>query len=569
MRFPAMIIRGVLAITVVSLLPLVACDAPQEAVQEEAAFVKGEVIVRYHKDLPEWGEAEFQARHALKVRQRFPSIRVDHLEIEDGVDVESKLQALRADPDVLYAEPNYLYYPTELPNDWSAKLWGLHNDGTYGSADADIDAREAWSVSTGSSSVVVAVIDTGIDWEHPDLQPNLWVNAAEYNGSDGVDDDHNGYVDDIIGWDFVNNDQNPADQEGHGTHVSGTIGAAGNNGTGVVGVNWDVSIMACRFIGPYGGTTSAAVSAIEYAVDNGAQIINASWGGPGSSTAIEDAISYANDHGVLFVTAAGNDGRNSDYISNYPNNYNLPNIVSVAATTPRDGLASFSNYGRSTVDVGAPGESIYSTWPGGGYQWLDGTSMASPMAAGAAALALSVDPSLTAAELKALLMNTADPVSALSSTTVSGGRINVANMLAALGGSAPEEPEEDPPEEPEDPAEDPAPDTDQGTTDPAEWTFVEYAVSSPHPYGNDFNGYAVIQAAGASEIMLAFQKLSVEQGYDFVTIDDQYGNEVARYTGDLGTFTSDPVEGNMVTLRLITDYSVTGYGLDLAGYYWR
>ncbi len=542
------------ALSLVAISPGCGTDESTETVQP--AFVRGEVVVRYHKDLDDQAEQEVLSRYQLSRIAQFAAIRVDHVSIDDGVDVVDKIRQLEQDPDVLYAEPNYLYYPTGLPDDWNSKLWGLHNDGTYGSTDADIDAREAWNISTGSASVVVAVTDTGVDWDHPDLADNIWVNSGEINGN-GVDDDHNGYTDDIIGWDFASGDNNPNDDDGHGSHVAGVIGASGDNGQGVVGVNWDVSIMPVRIMGPYGASTTACMRGIQYAVDNGAQVINASWGGPGSSNAIYDAISYANDHGVLFVTASGNEGRNSDSMSNYPNNYNLPNIVSVTATNVNDRMPSFSNYGSSTVDLAAPGEGIYSTYRNGGYAWEDGTSMASPFVAGAAALALSVDPGLSVSELKSLLMDTGDPVSDLQGYTVSGKRLNVYTLLTALGGTGAEPPEEEPPPEEEEP-----PPT-------SGWTWVDYGVSSAHPYVNDFSGYAEIKQPGASEIRLVFDRFELEQGYDFVKLVDGHGNEVASHTGHLGALVTDPIPGDTITLKLETDYSVTDYGIDLAGYEWR
>ncbi len=541
-----------------SLLALPQGCGPDESTETvQPAFIRGEVVVRYHKDLSEDAEQEVLSRHQLSRIAQFAALRVDHVGIDDGVDVMDKIRELEQDPDVLYAEPNFLYFPTDLPNDWNAKLWGLHNDGTYGSTDADIDAREAWNVSTGSSSIVVAVTDTGVDWDHPDLEDNIWVNPGEINGN-GVDDDHNGYTDDIIGWDFASGDNNPNDDDGHGSHVAGVVGATGNNGKGVVGVNWDVSIMPVRVMGPYGASTTACMRGIQYAVDNGAHVINASWGGPGSSQAIYDAISYANDHGVLFVTASGNEGRNSDGMSNYPNNYNLPNIVSVGATNVNDRMANFSNYGATTVDLCAPGEGIYSTYRNGGYAWEDGTSMASPFVAGAAALALSVDPNLGAGELKSLLMDTGDPVSDLQGYTVSGRRLNVYTLLNVLVGNGNQPPEEEPPPEEEEP-----PPSSAG------WNYVDYGVSSAHPYENDFEGYAEIAQPGANEIRLVFDRFELEQGYDFVKLVDGHGNEAASHTGHLGALVTDPIPGDRVSLWLKTDHSVTDYGIDLAGYEWR
>ncbi len=547
------------ALFLLSLLALnPGCNVEETTETVQPAFVRGEVVVRYHKDLNHEDEQQVLDRHQLSRIAQFNAIRVDHVAIDDQVDVLEKIRQLEQDPDVLYAEPNYIYQPTGLPNDWNAKLWGLHNDGTYGSTDADIDAREAWNISTGHSSVVVAVTDSGVDWDHPDLEDNIWVNPGEINGN-GIDDDHNGYVDDIIGWDFASGDNNPNDEDGHGSHVAGVIGATGDNGSGIVGVNWDVSIMPLKIMGAYGASTTACVRGIQYAVDNGAQVINASWGGPGASQAIYDAIAYANDHGVLFVTASGNEGRNSDSMSNYPNNYNLPNIISVGSTSVNDRMSNFSNYGASTVDLCAPGEGIYSTYRNGGYAWEDGTSMASPFVAGAAALALSVDPNLGAGELKTLLMQTGDPLNDLQGYTVSGRRLNVYTLLSAVAGSGGSQP----------PEEEPPPEEEEPPPTSGNWTWVDYGVSSAHPYANDFSGFAEIKQPGAAEIRLVFDRFELEQGYDFVKLVDGHGTEAASYTGLLGQLVTDPVGGDTVTLWLETDESVTEYGIDLAGYEYR
>ena len=561
--------RPILPLLAATLLTLnLACTAESTSPDpplEQPNFIRGEVIVRYHKDLDESSESDVLERHSLDRIRRFEQVRVDHVSIRDARDVLAKIAELEQDPDVLYAEPNYLYYARELPDDFTNRQWWLHNDGSYGKVDADIDAPEAWEISKGSHSVVVAVTDTGLDWDHPDIYDNLWVNSGEVQNN-GVDDDGNGYTDDIIGWDFYSGDNNPDDDDGHGTHVAGAVGAVGNNGTGVSGVNWNVSIMPLRIMGPQGASTSASVAAIEYAVNNGARVINASWGGPGYSHAIRDAIAYANEHEVLFVTASGNDGRNSDQMSNYPNNYDQPNIVSVTSTDWNDRMSDFSTYGATTVDLAAPGSGIYSTYRGGGYQYLDGTSMSSPIVAGAAALALSVDPGLTVHELKDLMMGTVDPLSDLQGWCVTGGRLNVGNMVAALGGSSvPPVEEESPPEEEE---EEPPPEEEEPVSD--DWKWVDHAISSDHPYGNDFEGYATISQSGASEIRLVFDRFETEQGYDYVHLQDPATEEVVTsYSGTLGGFTTDPVEGDSVNLWLVTDYSVTAYGIDLAGYEWR
>ncbi len=332
-----------------------------------------------------------------------------------------------------------------IPNDPSfTKLFGLNNVGqTGGTTDADIDAPEAWNVTTGSRSTVVAVIDTGIDYTHPDLAANVWTNPGEIAGN-GVDDDRNGFVDDVHGYDFVNNDGDPMDDHYHGTHVSGTIGAVGNNGTGVAGVSWNVSLMALKFLDASGsGSTADAIRAINYAtmmrttygVD--VRVTNNSWGGGGYEAGLLDAIDAGGAAGILFVAAAGNSGTNTDESPSYPAAHDSPAIVSVAATDSRDSLAWFSNYGTTSVDLAAPGVNIYSTMPGNRYGSVSGTSMATPHVAGVAALALAADPSLSVAQLKSRLIDNVDPVASLLGKTASGGRLNAANVVNAITAHGP------------------------------------------------------------------------------------------------------------------------------------
>ena len=329
------------------------------------------------------------------------------------------------------------------PNDPQfPNLWGLHNTGQAGGTlDADIDAPEAWDITTGNSGTILAVVDTGVDINHPDLAVNIWSNLAEVNGIPGIDDDNNGYIDDVNGWNFFDNVPwvvFSADEDSHGTHVAGTIAADGNNGTGVVGVNWNAQIMVLKFLGPGGsGYTSDAIAAIEYAMNNGAEVINASWGCQESpsvpncfSQALKDAIQAYNR---VFVAAAGNNGTDNDGVfSHYPSSYNSPNIIAVAATDRNDALASFSNVGTASVDLGGPGVSILSTLPLNNYGYGSGTSMATPHVTGVAALLLALDPTLSPAEVKGLILDNADPVSSLAGITVTGGRLNAANAVGAV-----------------------------------------------------------------------------------------------------------------------------------------
>ena len=353
--------------------------------------------------------------------------------VRSGVSVNNALSKLQSSSAVLYAEPNYIVTAAAIPNDPSfVDLYGLNNTGqTGGTVDADIDAPEAWDIQTGAR-VVVAVIDTGLDYNHEDIVGNVWVNTGEI-ANNGIDDDNNGYIDDINGWDFVNGDNDPFDDNDHGTHVSGTIAAVGNNGIGVVGVNWSAQIMPLKFLSARGsGSTADAISALDYAVMMGARISNNSWGGGAFSQALFDSIAAAQSAGHLFVAAAGNDGVDTDASPSYPASYDLDNIISVAATDDNDALASFSNFGAISVDLGAPGVSILSSTPGNTYSSFSGTSMATPHVAGSAALLLAEDSTLSLIELKAAILDSADAIAALAGITVTGGRLNVANAINGL-----------------------------------------------------------------------------------------------------------------------------------------
>jgi len=349
-----------------------------------------------------------------------------------GLTVEKALEKLNKANGILYAEPDYQVKAlSTFPNDTSfGSLWGMHNTGqSGGTVDADIDAPEAWDISTGSSDIIVAVIDTGVDYTHSDLAANMWVNQLEFSGTPGVDDDGNGFVDDIYGYDFCNNDGNPMDDHYHGTHCAGTIGAVGNNGTGVAGVCWNVKIMALKFLDSSGsGYTSDAIESVQYSVLMGANVSSNSWGGGGGyNQGLKDAIDAAGAAGMLFVAAAGNDNSNNDTIPFYPSNYTSPSLIAVMATDRNDNKSSFSNYGLVSVDLGAPGSSILSCKPGNQYQYLNGTSMAAPHVAGACALLWSMNPTLSNSGVKDILLRTVDKT--LSGKCVSQGRLNLYNAV--------------------------------------------------------------------------------------------------------------------------------------------
>lgn len=353
--------------------------------------------------------------------------------VHPGETVPAALANLRGRNEILFAEPDFIVRAALVPNDPSfGSLWGMDNTGqTGGIADADIDAPEAWDISTGTGQTVVAVIDSGVDYTHPDLAANIWVNSKEVAGNN-LDDDGNGFIDDTRGWDFANNDNDPMDDNGHGTHVSGTIAAAGDNGVGVAGVNWHARIMPLKFLGANGsGSLSNAILAINYAVANGAKVSNNSWGSYGYSQGLFDSIKNAAAAGHIFVAAAGNSNTNTDPINFYPADYALNNIISVASTDASDARSGFSNYGSATADLAAPGSDILSTWPNNSYNTISGTSMATPHVTGAVSLLCDLNPTWTYRQVINRVLSTSDPLPALADITASGGRLNLVNSLSA------------------------------------------------------------------------------------------------------------------------------------------
>ncbi len=372
----------------------------------------------------------------LIVKRSFKIVPAMHVALADGQDTDVLMQEIKALGSVTYVEPNYIRHLTQtFPGDPDfGSLWGLNNTGQDGGvADADIDGPEGWDVATGNRDVIVAVIDTGVDYTHADLAANMWINPGEIPAN-GIDDDGNGYVDDVYGYDFGVGDSDPMDSDGHGTHCSGIIGAVGNNAVGVAGVNWTARIMALKVFDDAGTGASDAsiVAAIEYAWKMGARVSNNSYGGLGFSQTEYDAIRVAGENDHLFVAAAGNNGTDNDALPFYPASFDLDNIVAVAATDRRDAMAGFSCYGATAVDLGAPGVDILSTAPGDAYQLMSGTSMACPHVAGAATLILSVDGRLNFMAVKAALLGNADPIPALDGRCVSGGRLNIGNILPNL-----------------------------------------------------------------------------------------------------------------------------------------
>jgi subtilisin family serine protease len=418
------------------------------------ALARNELIVRFERGTPAAERTDARTDAGVSFEKPLPLAGMQLVSVDPGRSPDASEARLDRDPRVAYAEPNLTRAATQIPNDtYFTREWGLHNSGqsilgVSGTIDSDIDAPEAWDLTTGNSVVTVAVIDSGVDASHPDLAPNVWSNPGESGAgkeTNGVDDDGDGMIDDVHGWDWVGGDANPSDANGHGTHVAGTIGARGNDGLGVAGVSWSTGLMPLRVLDSSGnGSLANVISAYGYAAAHGARVVNASFGGAGFSHAEYDAIHAA--AGTLFVAAAGNDAANNDAGGDYPCSYDLPNLVCVAATDQQDALASFSNYGAATVDLGAPGTRIASDQPGNSFAYMSGTSMATPHVSGSAALVFAERPGASVGAVRQAILAGADPDSALTGKTVTGGRLNVRGALDVIDGRTPlSSPTESPP----------------------------------------------------------------------------------------------------------------------------
>lgn len=421
-----------------------------------APLVRGhsepEVLVRFKAGVSLAEIRRIAARNNDALEDEIESVKgLVSIDDKDNADAETTAEQYSRMSDVVeYAQPNYeiqldptdpiskkdlVYRPnSSTPNDPKfSDQWALNNLGQDGGTKrADIDAIQAWSKTRGSDKVVVAVLDSGVDYTHKDLVANIWTrpdSVPQYA------DDELGGFDDVHGFDADANAGDPMDDNGHGTHCAGIIGAEGDNGEGIAGINWNVSIMPLKFLGRGGfGTTKNAIEAINYAIDRkqhgvNVRVINASWGSTQYSRALEDAIRAAGDQGILFVAAAGNSGTDNDKRAHYPSNYDLPNVISVAALDRTDSMASFSNYGVKTVHIAAPGREILSTWLGDAYREASGTSMAAPHVSGVAALILASEPNLSVAKLRERILGTVDKIDSLKGKVASGGRLCAAQAL--------------------------------------------------------------------------------------------------------------------------------------------
>ncbi|NID10787.1 S8 family peptidase [Fibrivirga algicola] len=414
---------------------------------DDAEYVEGELVVQFAEGVSDDVRKQALNKVQGKAAERILTKAMEKAGKKEGLlllKVKNVMQAvadLANTPGVEFAEPNYIYHHTAVSTDpffTNTSLWGMYGPSTSPANQFGSNAAAAWAAGyTGSSTVYVGIIDEGIQYTHPDLDGQVG-NPLDPAGNG--DDDGNGLVDDTYGWDFANNDATVYDGgsggtlDNHGTHVSGTIGGKSNS-VGVVGVNWNVKLISGKFLGASGGTLANAVKAIDYFTNlktKGLNIVatNNSWGGGSFSQALLDAITRANAQNILFVAAAGNSGTNNDRKASYPSNYNVANVIAVAAIDKTGALASFSQYGATTVDLGAPGVAINSTTAYNTYSSYSGTSMATPHVTGAVALYASVKPGATASQIKAAILNSAVPTTSLARKTVTGGRLDVNAALA-------------------------------------------------------------------------------------------------------------------------------------------
>ncbi|RJP23126.1 MAG: hypothetical protein C4520_06850 [Candidatus Abyssobacteria bacterium SURF_5] len=406
---------------------------PKEAAADanQPRYKEAELLIKFKPGVTAEQLGQIQSAFGLETLRHFELIDVYHMKIDGrGLTVADAVESLKGVQEVLFAEPNYIVSIDTgvIPDDPDFyRLWGLRR----------IEAPEAWYFVTGKTDLVVGVIDTGIDYNHEDLVRNMWMNPGEMPGN-GIDDDGNGYIDDLYGIDACNDDTDPYDDHGHGTHCAGTIAAVGDNGIGPVGVCWNIKLMALKMLASNGeGSNADAIECLEYAtmmkrfygID--VRLTSNSWGWTGPpDEALRYAIEASGNQDMLFIAAAGNEGEDNDTEPrNYPSSYTQYNIVAVAATTPSDALSSYSNYGASSVDLGAPGDDIFSTLPGNQYGYSSGTSMATPHVAGAAALLWAYYPDLQNADIKDRLLQNVDPVPSLEGLLLTGGRLNIAKAL--------------------------------------------------------------------------------------------------------------------------------------------
>ena len=455
--------KSVLAAGIFSMVVLAGCDKTLEdpttinggsssadVAAQALEHVPNELLIKLKAGQSEEAKAKVLAKIGGKVSEKILTKTMERLGDKEGIlvvrtplAVFEAINKMKGGAEIEFAEPNYIYHHAATATDTyfaNGSLWGMYGASTTPANQFGSNAAAAWAAgTTGSKSVYIGIIDEGVQYNHPELDGQIWANP--YDAVNGKDDDGNGYIDDVRGWDFEANDNTIYDGgtkgslDNHGTHVAGTIGGEAN-GTGVAGVNWNVTIISGKFIGRRGGTTANAIKAIDYFTNlktkHGLNIVatNNSWGGGGYSQALYDAISRANNAGIMFIAAAGNNGTNNDVTANYPSNYELPNVIAVAAIDKTGALAGFSQFGAKSVDLGAPGAGIISTTAYNTYSAYDGTSMATPHVTGAVALYASTHQGATVAQIRNAILSSAVPTSSLNGKTVTGGRLDVNAALA-------------------------------------------------------------------------------------------------------------------------------------------
>lgn len=540
----------------------------------QAEHVEGEVLVKLKPGKMKSFLMQ-KSFYGAKVKEQINTIMGDLvlIKVPKSKSLQSVIEQINNNPSVEYAEPNFIYRAIgNVPNvtsilknmkidrDYSSamtpndprygQLWGLRNTGNNepagssgnsspsGVEGADVNAEAAWAMNKGSNRIKIAVIDTGVDYNHEDLRNNMWTNIAEANGRPGVDDDGNGYIDDIHGYDFANNDGDPMDGNGHGTHCSGTIAAEHNNGIGVAGVMAQANIVAVKFLTDQGsGTTADAIKAVDYATKINVDIMSNSWGGGGASQALEDAIKAAKDAGIVFTAAAGNSATDNNSRPHYPSNYDVENIISVAAHNYNDRLASFSCYGSRTVHVAAPGRNILSTIPNNSYAVFSGTSMATPHVTGVVGLYIAQNGRTDVTELRENLMNTSIYTRAYGKKMISGGRVDAYNFLNGINTPRPARP------------------------NPDAWiSSYNDSFESNHPYANSEKITKTFTIPGAKFVRVVIKQFELENNYDFISVKDAAGEVVESVSGEGQDYATEYVEGDTITLEFRSDSSVNKWG---------
>jgi len=522
-----------------------------------AKHVPGEIIVKLKPGvsaqnfLSKKGFSTFGLTASREIKLSYQKLNVFKVAGTQGEkSLSGAIAALKNNPEVEYAEPNYIYSASVMPKEKSVfhkklenspfaetlsatpddpsfgQLWGLRNTGANepqgkaGVEGADVNAMKAWDITKGTRNIRIAIIDTGIDYNHPDLKAN-------------VDKEH--------GYNFANDTKDAMDDNGHGTHCAGTIGALHDNKVGVAGVMSEVTMIPVKFLDAGGsGTLEAAVKSIDYATGLNVDLMSNSWGGGGRSQALFEAIQRAADKGIIFTAAAGNSSSNNDATPSYPASYDVANVVSVAALTAQNDLAYFSSYGRNSVHIAAPGHNILSTVKGGGYEVMSGTSMATPHVSGVLGLLLSKEGRLPFAQMRERLTMTGVPVAALRGKTQTASRIDAYNLLT---------------------------DTRPERSGPRNdgWTLVklDQTFESEHPYKENSNVSKTFTFPGAKYVRVKVAKYDLESGYDYVRMADAAGNTIEKVSGTGENYTTDYIEGNTVQLNFISDRSINKWGFKI------